>query len=232
MIVYLSKKKAFIFVAILIFLFLSMGTFFVVSTVSAKPVNSICVVIDPGHGGIDGGCVGKTTGVCESDLNLIYAKNLAEQLKGMGISSCLTRKDKNGLYDKNASNLKKSDMLKRKEIIESVNPTLVISIHMNSFSSSSACGAQVFYKKDNESGKIFANCVQIQLNKCIKNAKKTAKIGDYYMVNCTSLPAVLVECGYLSNKNEEILLQKKDYQNKFCYVLCCGIIDFLNENKP
>ena len=224
----LSKKAVIIFLCAI---FLCFTLFFInikSNIQTFQPVLNTVVVIDAGHGGIDGGCTGKITGVYESDLNLKYAKNLYSQLTSMGISCYLTRKDGNGLYEKNAKNLKKSDMQKRKEIIEKVNPTLVVSIHMNSFPLSSACGAQVFYKKDNNAGKVLADSVQGQLNKSIKNAKKTSKVGDYYMVNCTDLPAVLIECGYLSNNEEEVLLQNKDYQNKFCYVLSCGIVDFLN----
>ena len=224
-----NKKAIIIFLIIISSLAIVLGISINKNIQTFMPVNNVSVVIDAGHGGIDGGCKGKVTGVCESELNLIDAKNLANQLNAMGIVCSLTRTDNNGLYDKNATNLKKSDMQKRKEIIEKINPTLVLSIHMNSFPLASASGAQVFYKKDSQSGKTLADSIQLQLNKSIKGAKKSSKVGDYYMVNCTNLPAVLIECGYLSNIEEEKLLQNKDYQNKFCYCLCCGIIDFLNK---
>ena len=188
------------------------------------------VVIDAGHGGIDGGSVGKQTGAVESELNLAYAKNLAKCLNNMGINVVLTRKDANGLYDESAPSLKKSDMKKRKEIIETTNPTLIVSIHMNSFSSPRARGAQTFYKKDNEQGKILAEAIQTQLKQNIEYGKESCKVGDYYILNCTDIPSVLVECGFLSNAEDEELLVSADYQNKICYSILSGIIAFLNYN--
>lgn len=192
------------------------------------PNSKYIVVIDAGHGGIDGGSIGKNTGVYESKLNLEYANNLAKQFNKMGISCVLTRTNDNGLYEANAKNHKKSDMLKRKEIIQKVSPNLVISLHMDSFSLRSTNGAQAFYKKNNESGKVLAAKIQKQLLVNFDNAKLQEKVGDYYIVNCTDIPSVLVECGFLSNEVEEILLQDKNYQNKMCYAIMCGALDFLN----
>lgn len=230
---FVIKKKWLIAIVCSILLCLSLTIFFI--TLSAKSVNSYSVqnakytiVIDAGHGGIDGGSVGKTTNAIESELNLAYAKTLASQLNQMGINTILTRSDENGLYDENAKNLKKSDMKKRKQIIENAKPNLVVSIHMNSFSSSRARGAQTFYKKDNEQGKVLAECIQKQLKSNIEYATSPSKVGDYYILNCTELPSVLVECGFLSNPEDEKLLSSKDYQNKICYSVLSGIIAFLN----
>lgn len=228
---FVVKKKTFILFICIILLFCGMGVYFGVKSVVAKPNLSPVVVIDVGHGGIDGGSVGKVSGVAESDLNLVYAKNLANQLKQMNISCVLTRDDNKGLYNSNAKNLKRSDMLARKTMIEKYKPTLVVSIHMNSFVNSSARGAQVFYKKDNEQGKEFADCVQTQLSSNIEYAKKTTKVGDFYIVNCTDIPAILIECGYLSNNEEEMLLQDNIYQNKVCYSILCGIVSYLNKGS-
>jgi N-acetylmuramoyl-L-alanine amidase len=233
---FFSFKLKSLILVVLAFLFaLCAGT---IIFVNAKPTGNYnvpnakyTVVIDAGHGGIDGGSVGKFTGVCESELNLVYAYNLAEQFKQMGITSVLTRTDSNGLYDKNAKSLKKSDMQKRKEIIDKTNPDVVISIHMDSFALSSTKGAQAFFKKGNNEGEVLANCVQNQLATTLSNAKKSAKVGDYYLVNCTNLPAVLVECGFISNKEEEVLLQTKAYQDKVCYGIMSGVLDFLNNRS-
>lgn len=138
----------------------------------------------------------------------------------------MTRSDGNGLYDPLAKNLKKSDMKKRKEIIESSNADLVLSVHMNSYPRESSHGSQVFFAKGNESGEKLASCVQQELKSLLNNTNKTAKVGDFFIVNCTSLPACLIECGFLSNREEESLLQKKDYQDKFCYAVTCGVIAF------
>ena len=191
------------------------------------PRGEFCVVIDAGHGGIDGGSVGKITGITESELNLRYAKNLSNQLMQMGIISVLTREDDNGLYDKNATNLKRSDMKKRREIIQTFNPQIVVSIHMNSFPISSSRGAQTFYKKGSEQGKNLADCIQKQLSTSIEKTGEYGKVGDYYIVNCLDIPAVLVECGFLSNAEEEKLLNTKEYENKICYLILSGIVAYL-----
>ena len=228
MIICLKRKWIVVAVLVLVAVAGACGTFFAVKDVGYMPKGECTVVIDAGHGGIDGGCIGKMTGVYESELNLTFAQNLAKQLENMGISVRLTRSDGNGLYDSSQKNLKKSDMKRRKEIIEESNPNLVVSLHMNSFPLSSCSGAQTFFKKGSEEGEKFATCVQQELGVQIEGAKKTAKVGDYYIVNCTDIPSVLVECGFLSNPQEEALLQTKAYQTKLCYAIACGIVKYLN----
>lgn len=231
---FISIKLKTIIIAIVLTIIVFCTSFIVYKNVKAAnsfkyPQEKVSVVIDAGHGGVDGGSVGKTTGVTESELNLTFAKNLSEQLKKMQISTFLTRQDDNGLYESGAKNLKRSDMKKRKDIIEKCSPKIVVSIHMNSFPLSSSKGAQVFYKKGNEQGKNLAQNIQTQLSSFVEGTKKDAKVGDFYIVNCTEVPAVLIECGFLSNENEEHLLMQKDYQTKVCYLIMCGIVSFLNQ---
>ncbi len=184
------------------------------------------VVIDAGHGGIDGGSIGKTTGIIERDLNLDYAKTLSSLLNQFGIGTVLTRKDKNGLYDSSSSNLKRSDMKRRKEIIETSGADIVVSIHMNSYPLKSCRGAQTFFNKDSETGKALAKDIQEQFLKELSFAKSDASVGDYYITNCTTLPSVIVECGFISNPEEEVLLSSREYREKVCYAILCGIIAF------
>lgn len=225
------KKRTIIIALLCVFLTgIFCFTFFTTKQVDIS-LKKYTVIIDPGHGGIDGGCVGKTTGVFESDLNLKYAENLAKQLNNMNISCMLTRTTSGGLYDSSAKNLKKSDMKKRKQIIESYNPDIVISIHMNSYTLSSSRGAQAFYKTGSKDGKILADNVQSQLCSMIDYTKSGGKVGDYYIVNCTDIPSVLIECGFLSNEVEEKLLVSTDYQDKICYAITCGIVRYLNDKK-
>lgn len=193
-------------------------------TFMPKPTHTI--VIDAGHGGKDGGATGKVSGVTESFLNLEYAKTLGAFCKEYGLKPIFTRKDMGGLYNESASNKKKSEMENRKKIIENSNADLVVSIHMNSFPSSSARGCQVFYGEGNDSGLALAESVSTALNTHLEYAKKTPKVGDYFVLNCTQKPAVLVECGFLSNSEEESLLQDETYKNKLCYQILCGILQF------
>lgn len=234
MFIVLNKKHIILFSILLIFIILTIifvSTIVSLKVVNVKPQTEYVIVVDAGHGGIDGGSVGKATGITESELNLRYAKNLCNQLKQMDISCVLTRENENGLYDSSAKNLKRSDMKKRKEIIETYKPQLVVSIHMNSFPLSSSRGAQAFYKKGNEQGKNFADCIQKQLSTSLEKTGVNGKVGDYYIVNCTDTPAVLVECGFLSNLEEEQLLVTKEYEDKICYLILCGIVSFLNSEN-
>lgn len=190
-----------------------------------KPIYTI--VIDAGHGGRDDGCV-SDNGTTESEINLKIAKTLKNYLETLGIKVVLTRSDGNGLYDSNATNFKVSDMEKRIEIIQKTKPNMVISIHCNSFEDSSQRGAQVFYQENDEVSKEFAECVQNQLINQLDNAREFANKGDYYLLKESNLPAILIECGYLSNAEEEKLLSSVDYQNKVSYAIMCGVVKYFD----
>jgi len=227
------KKKSLLFLLIGIMVFTAVMIYANYKTEYVSADNTTpkyTVVVDAGHGGVDGGSIGKNTGTKESDINLKYALKLADYLKQAGIKVVLTRENSNGLYDISKKNLKKSDMEKRKQIIENSNADCVVSIHMNSFRLTSSCGAQTFYNKDNALGKQLAQSIQQQFVANLDNAKKTTSYGDYFMVNCTEKPSVIVECGFLSNPKEEKLLISEKYQNKVCYLIMCGVLEFL-DNK-
>ncbi|MBQ8792275.1 MAG: N-acetylmuramoyl-L-alanine amidase, partial [Clostridia bacterium] len=202
------------------------SSFVCVQISTSKPNLQKVIVIDAGHGGQDGGAVGKESGITESELNLKYALYLKTLCTQYGFKVVLTRANMGGLYSPLAQNKKKSEMQKRKEIVEKTKPNLVVSVHMNSFPSAECRGAQVFYDKQNESGKKLASMVQTSLNEQIDHAKKTEKVGDYYILNCVGTPSILVECGFLSNPEEEMLLQDEVYMHKFCYSVMCGILQY------
>lgn len=223
----IKRRTIIIFLCVLVCLVM-IGVYFGLKTTSAQPNIKPTIVIDAGHGGRDGGAVGKTTGVTESLLNLQFALKLKELCENYNFNVVLTRKDMNGLYSAFATNKKKSEMQKRQEIIESANPDVVVSLHMNSFPVSSSRGAQVFYAEGNESGKALGESVQNALHEEIDYAKSVAKVGDFYVLNCTEKAGILVECGFLSNAEEEVLLQDGDYQEKFCYALLYGILTYFS----
>ena len=153
----------------------------------------------------------------------------------MHVSRCELYREIKNEYDCTPADLiknkKKSDMQKRKEIIEKSGANLVVSIHMNSFPTKSSRGAQVFYDKNNEGGKALADCIQKRFVLDIENARKSPKHGDYFMVNCTTLPSVIVECGYLSNPTEDQLLSTSAHKEKVCYSIFCGVLHFLGLNN-
>lgn len=201
--------------------------FFAVRGVSS-PKPEYTIVIDAGHGGRDGGAVGARSGVSESELNLKYALTLGRLCEEFGIGVVYTRSDMNGLYDENAENKKRSEMEKRREIINSSNADLMISLHMNSFPLSSCQGAYVFYGAGKEEGKRLAQLVQTSLSNTFSSARKLASVGDYYVLNYTDIPSALVECGFLSSPEEERKLIDDGYCEEFCYSLLVGILSYFD----
>ena len=227
------KKKTIIIFSVLL------ATFFTiilcVSAISARPVgeasaSKIKVVLDAGHGGVDGGVLGKITGVKESDLNLKVVKKLETYLINAGMSVALTRNSEAGLYGVSTNNLKKRDMQKRSEIINSVSPDLVVSVHMNKYSLSTRRGAQVFYKYGDEVSKILAQNIQKSFNEMDGAIREySALTGDYYMLKCTDYPSVLVECGFLSNAQDETLLTSSEYRKKLAYAIFKGAVSVIGK---
>lgn len=191
------------------------------------PKTDYVVVIDAGHGGVDGGSVGIVTGNTENVLNLEYAKCLKQILEKNGIRVVMTRTTLDGLYDNNSENRKKDDMLKRKEIILKSKADLVVSIHMNSYPLKSCRGAQVFYNKESQNSQILAFSVQKIFSEELEFSKENAEIGDYYILNCSDIPSIIIECGFLSNPDEDRLLANTEYKQRFCYTIFKGLGKYL-----
>lgn len=223
---FIVLKKKYLVMALVVFCIALLLSFAPSAINVISPKTKYVVVVDAGHGGIDGGCEGATTKTSEASLNLDYAKCLKEKLESFGFKVVMTRTSESGLYNPLASNKKRDDMKKRKAIIENANADFVVSIHMNSYSSS-ARGAQVFYGKDDEPSKLLATTIQKHFINNLEFAKKEIKIGDYYMLNEIKSPSVLVECGYLSNPKEEALLLLENYKNELCYSVLLGILEYL-----
>ncbi len=230
---FVIKKSKLIIISILIITSLTFALCFsalVKTGVNKVDGNTVRVVLDAGHGGIDGGVSGVNTGVMESELNLAVVKKLEDLLVGAGMSVSLTRNGSAGLYGIATKNLKRKDMEKRKEIIEKSNATLVVSVHMNKYALKSRRGAQVFYKNSDEKGKLLANCVQNELNDMQEATRKFDCLGgDYYILNCSSVPSIIAECGFLSNPEDEALLITDEYQGKVAYAIFKGIVSYLSE---
>lgn len=227
MFISIKLKPLIAFVLIIVSSFLL--SYFLVNAINRTSADSILdytVVLDAGHGGIDGGAVGTKTNVKESDINLSIVRKLEKHLKSFGFKVVLTRSDINGLYNVFSRDYKQEDMQKRKDIIKKANANLVISIHMNSFPDRTSSGAQAFYDKDNGASKLFADVVQSELKLHLPNARKESSYGDYYILKCTQNPSIMVECGYLSNPEEELLLSSDEYQEKMSYYIFCGIIKY------
>ena len=197
-------------------------------SVGEASANKIKVVLDAGHGGVDGGVSGVKTGVKESELNLKVVKKLESYLISAGINVLLTRNSDAGLYGLATTNLKRKDMLKRSQIINEFKPHLVVSVHMNKYSVSTRRGAQVFYKNGDENAKLLATSIQNCFNG-MEEASRTCTVltGDYYILNCSNYPSVITECGFLSNPDDEALLITDEYQDNVAYNIFKGIINYL-----
>jgi len=178
------------------------------------------IVIDAGHGQPDGGAVGSEAGVIEETINLSIADKLRTILMEDGWEVIMTREDSEQIgEDKNA------DMRRRREIISSSGQRLTVSIHQNFYAGDeSVSGPQVFYAPGSEQGKILAEGIQNMLNHALEPAApRIAAEGDYYIVNSGSVPAVIVECGFLSNSAEESLLRQSQYQVRIARAIAEGI---------
>lgn len=193
---------------------------------SVRPKKDITIVIDAGHGGRDGGSIG-INGSIEKELNLQYAKSLQKLLSKAGVNVIMTRKTDDGLYDNNADNKKLSDMRRRREIISDACPDLVVSLHMNSFPLDSCKGAKTFYQIGSDTSFNIAKVIQDSLHYYIENASSTVSPGDYYILNCTKYPSVLIECGFISSPEEEQLLNNDNYREEFVYSIYRGILLYL-----
>ena len=189
----------------------------------------VCIVIDPGHGGADPGKVG-TQGVKEKDINLEIGKRLKSYLEAEGIEVIMTRETDEDLAPDGSDNPKVADLHRRCEIIDETKPVMVVSIHQNSYTDSSVRGAQVFYYHQSESGKAIAEVLQECLIEELdhENGREAKANESYYMLKKTSAPTVIVECGFLSNPEEEAKLQQEQYQDSVALAICAGIKKYLN----
>lgn len=202
----------------------------VFSNASDKQI--VKVVIDPGHGGNDPGGIG-VSGVLEKDVNLSVALFLKENLEQQGIEVVMTRETDQGLYSETAKNKKKEDLAKRIQIIEESRPDFVLCIHQNIFTDAKYSGAQVFYYEKSEEGAKLASAIQDQLIAGVdpSNNRVPKSNMNYYMLKQSPVPIVIVECGFLSNIEEEAKLGTLEYQRDLAWNIYLGTMHYLNENK-
>jgi len=227
---YTVTKKSIIIVVIII-LVISAPIAVAVSVAMSSPSDEITIVIDAGHGGVDEGVHGMTTGVAESHLNLEISKILRDYFEDADFRVIMTRHTNGGLYGIKSKGFKTRDMNYRKSIIEKEKPDIVLSVHMNFYTSPVRRGLQVFYTKT-ECSKQLADEIQrvvnLNVNYPITGRNLINLYGDYFMLKCTSAPSVIVECGFLSNPDDEALLIKESYRKELAYYIFSGVISYLN----
>ena len=189
------------------------------------------VIIDAGHGGEDGGAIGKN-GAYEKDINLIIAQKLKQRLERINIPCVLTRNTDTLLYDKNADyngKKKKLDLLARKEFAEKYENAIFISIHQNSFGKSQYSGFQIYYSPNEPSSKLLAQKLQSAVKETLQpnNTRTIKPSSNIYLLDELFCPAVLIECGFISNEVECDRLCDDSYQNALCDVMCNTISEFI-----
>lgn len=184
------------------------------------------IVIDAGHGGIDGGAT-SCTGVLESTINLQIAQRLNDLLHFLGHKTVMIRTTDTSIYTEGntIAAQKVSDLKERVRIVNETENSVLISIHQNTFSDSRYSGAQVFYAAA-EGSRELAGLLQSKL--CEKRQIKSA--GTIYLLQNIRSPGVLIECGFLSNPEEEEKLRSGEYQKELCAVIGSVLSEFLNSD--
>lgn len=219
---------------------LTIGTVLIISYFGSKAVTVISqntpikrnfsIVIDAGHGGVDGGAV-SCTGIPESKYNLDLALRLNDIFRLIGYDTRMVRTSDVSVYTKGDTIAQKkiSDLKERVRTVNETENAVLISIHQNIFSDSRYSGAQVFYADDDYSKKLAERIQQDLVQNINPGSRRQCKksTGIYLMENITK-PGVLIECGFLSNPEEEARLQSKVYQQKLCCVISSAVGSFLS----
>jgi len=186
------------------------------------------LILDAGHGGEDGGAV-SVTGVPESEINLAITLKLDQLLGFYGVSPMLLRESDRSLHDESAKTIREkkvSDLHNRVAIINGTEDAVVVSIHQNTFPDPSLHGCQVFYRAEGES-QTLAELVQESIRQHLDegNHRKAAKIpNSVYLMKNITCPAILVECGFLSNVAEEARLSTNEYQDELAACIAAGVL--------
>ncbi|MFP4697390.1 MAG: N-acetylmuramoyl-L-alanine amidase CwlD [Eubacteriales bacterium] len=190
------------------------------------------IVIDPGHGGRDPGKVAVNDAL-EKDINLQISLKIKEYLEQNDAEVIMIRESDRGLYKESDSNKKRADLNKRAQIIRESNADVVVSIHQNSFGEPQYKGAQVFYYSNSIEGKKLAEYIQSDIARVADSSnKRNIKANDqYFILRETPCPAVIVECGFLSNWEEANLLITEDYQDKIAWSIYMGINKYINSKE-
>ena len=183
------------------------------------------IIIDPGHGGFDPGKPG-INGEDEKDLNLKISLKLKDRLEDAGVKVIMTRSTDDDVDGIDGGRHKSKDMLQRKKVAESGN--ILVSIHQNSFTQESVRGAQVFYSEKSSKGKKLAECIQKSIRDNVDNNNKRVPKSNthYYVIRSVQIPSVIVECGFLTNQEEEKLLNTEEYQDKLAEAIYLGICEY------
>ena len=222
---------AFFFCALVLFFCSIFGAAHAVSTAAAKAETRPTIVLDAGHGGEDGGAVG-VNGVEEKALNLAIALHVQEELQHAGYPVVMVRDTDTAVGDTTLATIaerKRSDIQYRAQLVNETENCILVSIHQNFFEQSQYSGAQMFYSPNNTRSAALAEAIrqsvveQLQPENTRENKQAESGI---YLLNHVDVPAVIVECGFISNPEEAELLCDSTYQQKLAAAIADGILSF------
>lgn len=196
----------------------------------ALPINNKVIVLDAGHGVPDEGAQ-SSNGTTEAESNLKIALKVQNLLEQSGATVILTRSDENAIYDLDSKTLKQkkiSDIHNRVKIGNESSADIFVSIHLNKIPQQQYWGWQTFYKPESPEGQKLATSIQNSLNESIQKENKRVpmKIENVYIIKHVEIPTTIVECGFLSNPEEEQLLLNNEYQDKLAWGIYTGIMDY------
>lgn len=197
------------------------------------PLSGKVIVLDPGHGGPDGGAVAKS-GLVEKHVTLSVSQMLRDYLQQAGAVVYLTREKDQDLADPdNRTNRKRQDLTRRAQFVKQVNPDILLTIHLNSIPSPRYRGAQTFYYPSLEENMQLAMLIQDSFIQNLQNTKRIAKEApnEVYLLKSAKVPAALVEIGFLSNPEEAELLADAAYQQKVAYAIYEGVMRYISGER-
>lgn len=224
-----SRRKCLVYCLFMACLGIFLGTAVMISSYAGKfsSHDPLTVIVDAGHGIPDGGAVG-VSGSVEQKINLDIALKLKEVLEAKNIRVIMTREGENGLWDDENQSIRQkkvSDMNNRLDIMKKSHADLFISIHMNSYPNHKTSGLRVFYAPNHSEIKPLAENIQVRMQDItganttvVKSADKTL-----FLMKNPPIPAILVECGFISNPTEEKKLQEADYQARLAWAMADAI---------
>ena len=205
-------------------------------TVQTEPQQELpVIVIDAGHGGEDSGAV--ANGVLEKDINLDIALRLRDMLRVCGFEVVMTRDADVSIYDSSSSTIrskKQSDLKNRAAIINKSKDQILVSIHQNKFEQEKYSGTQVFYSTNDPDSERLAQAIRQSVRGMLQpdNQRELKPAGDsIYILREAQIPAVIVECGFISNREEASKLSDEEYRRQMAFAICCGVTEYLSSAK-
>lgn len=231
----ITRQKRFLILLVVVVVICIIGALvqdMATQTSSVSKDKQLTIVIDAGHGGVDPGKVG-INGAYEKDVNLSIALKLKDILKKKKCNVIMTRESDEGLYCEGDTNRKSADLKMRAEIMNQDEVDYIISIHQNSFAGESSHGAQVFYQSSSEVGKALAEELQNELVSSLdpENHRQAKANDSYYLLKKTVKPIVIIECGFLSNREEADKLIQDEYQKQAAEAIAKGLFSYIENTK-